>query len=208
MLNSDSGEFFSPDYLCSNPPLWCNWTIQVDPGKRIHLRLEDLTLEEACSLKQDQIHVDEPGAQSGAHKVLQKCWQEAKYTSSSNTLYVVLLIGGWPDPPYRGFYGHYQAFGPPVVYSPQEGSIGRSKEPERSPGLSEFEPLVNNVELENDDLAYDYYDQQLATAGLPWVPLGGDRGAEVSVLSHIHAFSHKFNGKAMKHVRIMSVVTL
>ncbi|XP_023189316.1 uncharacterized protein LOC102226733 [Xiphophorus maculatus] len=194
LLNSDSGEFFSPDYLCSNPPLWCNWTIQVDPGKRIHLRLEDLTLEEACSLKQDQIHVDEPGAQSGGHKVLQKCWQEAKYTSSSNTLYVVLLIGGWPDPPYRGFYGHYQAFGPPVVYSPQEGSTGRSKESERSPGLSEFEPLVNNVELENDDLAYDYYDQQLATSGLPWVPLGGDRGAEAvknlypSLKNHSHVY--------------------
>ncbi|XP_008416175.1 uncharacterized protein LOC103469901 isoform X1 [Poecilia reticulata] len=196
LLNSDSGEFFSPDYLCSNPPLWCNWTIQVDPGKRIHLRLEDFTPDEACPLKQDQIHVDEPGAQSGGHKVLQKCWQEAKYTSSSNTLYVVLLIGGWPDPPYRGFYGHYQAFGPPVVYNPHEGSTGRSQESERSPGLSE--PVANDVELENDDLAYDYYDQQLAMAGLPWVPLGGDRGAEAvkTFYPPLRNYSHVFQPTA------------
>ncbi|MED6249955.1 hypothetical protein ATANTOWER_022307 [Ataeniobius toweri] len=182
LLHGDSGEFFSPDYLCSNPPLWCNWTIQVDPGKRIHLCLEDLTPDEACQLKQDQIHVDEPAAQSGGHKVLQKCWQEAKYTSSSNTLYVVILIGGWPDPPYRGFYGRYQAFGPPVVYNPQEGSTERSKESERSPGLtdpSEFDSLTNKVELENADLSYDYYDQHLAlTAGPPWVSRGGDRDTE------------------------------
>ncbi|KAM4750908.1 uncharacterized protein FYW61_005839 [Anableps anableps] len=182
LLSSDSGEFFSPDYLCSNPPLWCNWTIQVDPGKRIHLRLEDLTPDEACHLKEDQIHVDELGDQSGGHKVLQKCWQESKHTSSSNTLYVVLLIGGWPDPPYRGFHGHYQAFGPPVAYNPQEGSTERSKELQRSPGLadlSEFESLTNKVELDNADLTYDYYDQQLAlTAGLPWVSLGGETGAE------------------------------
>ncbi|XP_047220809.1 uncharacterized protein zgc:66455 isoform X2 [Girardinichthys multiradiatus] len=182
LLHGDSGEFFSPDYLCSNPPLWCNWTIQVDPGKRIHLRLEDLTPDEACQLKQDQIHVDEPAAQSGGHKVLQKCWQEAKYTSSSNTLYVVILIGGWPDPPYRGFYGRYQAFGPPVVYNPQEGSTERSKESERSPGLtdpSEFDSLTNKIELENADLSYDYYDQHLAlTVGPPWVSRGGDRNTE------------------------------
>lgn len=186
LLNGDSGEFFSPDYLCSNPPLWCNWTIQVDPGKRIHLRLEDLTPDEACQLKQDQIHVDEPGAQSGGHKVLQKCWQEAKYTSSSNTLYVVLLIGGWPEPPYRGFYGHYQVFGPPVVYNPQKGSAERNKEPERSPGLTDqnqFESMTNRVELEN---AADYDQHSPLGAGLPWASLGGDTGEEVGVLTHTH----------------------
>lgn len=93
----------------------------MDPGKRIHLHLEDLTPEDACHLKQDEIHVDEPAAHSGGHKVLQQCWREAKYTSSSNALEVVLLIGGWPQLPYRGFYGRYQAFGPPVIYSPQDG---------------------------------------------------------------------------------------
>lgn len=122
LLDGDRGEFFSPDYLCSNPPLWCNWTIQVDPGKRIHLDLEDLTPDDTCYLKQDQIHVDEPTGHSGGHKILQKCWREAKYTSSSNTLYVVLLIGGWPSPPYRGFYGRYQAFGPLVLYNPHGDS--------------------------------------------------------------------------------------
>uniref|UniRef100_A0A8C6PY82 Uncharacterized LOC107382281 n=1 Tax=Nothobranchius furzeri TaxID=105023 RepID=A0A8C6PY82_NOTFU len=146
LLQGDGGEFFSPDYLCSNPPLWCNWTIQVDPGKRIHLRLEDLTPDETCELKQDQIHIDEPAGHSGGHKVLQKCWQEAKYTSSSNTLYVVLLIGGWPRPTYRGFYGRYQAFGQPVVYNPKEGFTGRSKESKLSSGLmdfSDFDSAVN-----------------------------------------------------------------
>ncbi|XP_075320409.1 uncharacterized protein LOC142379160 [Odontesthes bonariensis] len=138
LLHSDSGEFFSPDYLCSNPPLWCNWTIQVDPEKRIHLHLEDLTPDKTCQFKQDQIHVDEPVGHLGGQKVLQKCWQEAKYTSSSNTLYVVQLIGGWPSPSYRGFYGRYQAFGPPVVYNPQEGFTGRSKVPEPSPGLTDL----------------------------------------------------------------------
>uniref|UniRef100_A0A3Q2NR28 Uncharacterized LOC105931267 n=1 Tax=Fundulus heteroclitus TaxID=8078 RepID=A0A3Q2NR28_FUNHE len=183
LLHSDSGEFFSPDYLCSNPPLWCNWTIQVDPGKRIHLRLEDLTPDDQCQLKQDQIHVDEPGAQSGGHKVLQKCWQEAKYTSSSNTLYVVILIGGWPDLPYRGFYGRYQAFGPPVVYNPQDGITEKNKEPEPSLGLkdlSTYESLTNKVELENADLAYDYYDQHVAlTPRLTWGSHSGDQGKEV-----------------------------
>ncbi|KAK1886023.1 Protein kinase C-binding protein NELL2 [Dissostichus eleginoides] len=115
LLKGDSGDFFSPDYLCSNPPLWCNWTIQVAPAKRIDLHLEDLTPDDACHLKDDQVHVDEPAGHFGGTNVLQKCWKEAKYTSFSNTLYVVLLIGGWPTPPYRGFYGRYQAFGPPVV---------------------------------------------------------------------------------------------
>ncbi|XP_028315421.1 uncharacterized protein LOC114471070 [Gouania willdenowi] len=114
LLQGPSGELFSPDYLCSNPPLWCNWTIQVDPGQRIHLHLEDLTPDESCPLKQDQVYVDEPEGHLLGHKVLQKCWREAKFTSSSNTLHVVLLIGGWPSPPYRGFYGRYQTFGPPV----------------------------------------------------------------------------------------------
>ncbi|XP_061840589.1 uncharacterized protein [Nerophis lumbriciformis] len=121
LLQGDSGEFFSPDYVCANPPLWCNWTIQVGPGKRVQLHLEDLTPDDACNLKQDQIHVDEPAGPSGAHKVLQRCWREAKYTSSSRTVHVVLLIGGWPAQSYRGFYGRYRAFGPPMAYHPQDG---------------------------------------------------------------------------------------
>ncbi|XP_038133978.1 uncharacterized protein zgc:66455 [Cyprinodon tularosa] len=189
LLQSDSGEFFSPDYLCSNPPLWCNWTIRVDPGKRIHLRLEDLTPDEVCQLKQDQIHVDEPGAQSGGHKVLQKCWQEAKFTSSSNTLYVVVLIGGWPDPPYRGFYARYQAFGPPVVYNPQKGSAHKSKESDWSPGmtdLSDFESLPK-VEVEDADVTYDYFDQHVAlTAGLSGGSHSRDGATEVGFLSRTH----------------------
>uniref|UniRef100_A0A3B5ANF6 CUB domain-containing protein n=1 Tax=Stegastes partitus TaxID=144197 RepID=A0A3B5ANF6_9TELE len=148
LLHGDSGEFFSPDYLCSNPSLWCNWTIQVDPGKRINLHLEDLTSDDACHLKKDQVHVDEPAGHLVGHKVLQKCWREAKYTSSSNTLHVVLLIGGWPSPPYRGFHGHYQAFGPPVVYNPQEGFTVRSRESESPPAqmdTSRFEMVMNPV---------------------------------------------------------------
>lgn len=122
LLGGDAGEFFSPDYLCSNPPLWCNWTVQVDPGKRVQLHLEDLTPDDTCQLKKDQVHVDDPAGRRGGHQVLLRCWREAKFTSSSNRLEVVLLIGGWPSAPYRGFYGRYQAFGPPLVYNPLEGS--------------------------------------------------------------------------------------
>nr|XP_057925958.1 uncharacterized protein zgc:66455 [Doryrhamphus excisus] len=118
LLGGDGGEFFSPDYVCANPPLWCNWTIRVDAGKRVQLHLEDLTPDDACHLKQDQIHVDDA---AGGHKVLQKCWREARYTSSSRTVHVVLLIGGWPAQQYRGFYGRYRAFGPPVAYHPRDG---------------------------------------------------------------------------------------
>lgn len=190
MLQSDSGEFFSPDYLCSNPPLWCNWTIQVDPEKRIHLHLEDMTPDKSCQFKQDQIHVDEPVSHLGSHKVLQKCWQEAKYTSYSNTLYVVLLIGGWPSPPYRGFYGRYQAFGPPVIYNPGEGLEKRIKELEQSPevpDLSDFESTMNAEQTEsvNPDLVYDYYDQHLAmSAGLPWESKSADGDPEVGTCSN------------------------
>ncbi|XP_068583355.1 uncharacterized protein zgc:66455 [Cebidichthys violaceus] len=168
LLQSDAGEFFSPDYLCSNPPLWCNWTIQVDPAERIHLHLEDLTPDDGCSHKEDQIHVDEPAGGFGGHKVLQKCWREAKYTSFSNTLYVVLLIGGWPSPPYRGFYGRYQAFGPPVVYNPQEGFTETNRKSQPSPGLTDFNEIVTNGEqmdsnLPDTDFMYDYYGPTSAT---------------------------------------------
>ncbi|KAA8593146.1 hypothetical protein FQN60_018601, partial [Etheostoma spectabile] len=127
--------------MCSNPPLWCNWTIQVDPAKRIHLHLEDLTPSDACHLKEDQVHLDEPVGHLNAHKVLQKCWREAKYTSLSNIVYVVQLIGGWPSSPYRGFHGRYQAFGPPVVYNPQEGLPHRKSKP--SPGILDFNELAD-----------------------------------------------------------------
>lgn len=147
VLHGDSGEFFSPDYLCSNPPLWCNWTIQVPPGKRIHLHLEDLGPDDSCQGRRDQIHVDEPESTLSRHGVLQKCWREAKYTSSSNTVHVVLLIEGSPVAPYRGFYGRYQAFGPPLVYNPQETDSG----------FSEYSP--NEPSAVTSEPAYDYYDE-------------------------------------------------
>lgn len=164
-LHGDSGEFFSPDYMCSNPPLWCNWSIQVHPGKRIHLHLEDLTPDDTCHIKQDQIHVDEPEGHQGGHNILQKCWREAKYTSSSNTLHVVLLIAGSPSPPYRGFYGRYQAFGPPVAFNPQEDVRERHWRAEPSVDLKnwgEISPVKfndpNKSSLANSDL-YEYYDE-------------------------------------------------
>lgn len=128
-LQADAGEFFSPDYLCSNPPLWCNWTIQVAAGKRVHLHLEDLTPGDGCQFKRDQLHVDDPAAEGGGgHKVLQRCWREATFTSSSNSMEVVLLIGSRPGAPYRGFHGRYQSFGPLVLYNPQEAlPNGRQK---------------------------------------------------------------------------------
>ncbi|XP_051746247.1 uncharacterized protein zgc:66455 isoform X2 [Ctenopharyngodon idella] len=112
VLRADRGEFFSPDYLCSNPPVWCNWTIQVHPGKRLELYLEDLTSPDACELKSDQIHLDEFPSAAGGQRVLEKCWRTASYVSLSNTVHVVLLIDGNPPAPYRGFYGRYKAFGP------------------------------------------------------------------------------------------------
>ncbi|RVE76517.1 hypothetical protein OJAV_G00008810 [Oryzias javanicus] len=179
LLRSDSGEFFSPEYLCSNPPLWCNWTIQVDPGKRIHLHLEDLTSDENCQTKQDQIHVDDPAGQSdGEHKVLQKCWQEAKYTSSSNVLQVVLLIGGWPSSSYRGFYGRYQAFGPPVVYNPGENVGIRSKELDAEPGITKVSDPPVNSEQTDPEMMYDYYDTG-TMAERPWESKPPSRGTEV-----------------------------
>ncbi|XP_067261183.1 uncharacterized protein zgc:66455 [Chanodichthys erythropterus] len=115
VLHADSGEFFSPDYLCSNPPMWCNWTIQVHPEKRLELYLEDLTSPDACELKSDQIHLDESPAAAGGQRVLEKCWRTASYVSMSNKVHVVLLIDGNPPTPYRGFYGRYKAFGPQDV---------------------------------------------------------------------------------------------
>lgn len=163
------------------------------PGKRVQLHLEDLTPDDTCHLKQDQVHVDEPSGRLRGLKILQKCWREAKYTSSSNTLSVVLLIGGWPSPTYRGFYGRYQAFGPPVVYNPQERFTERRRKSGPSSGLedfSEFGPVMIGEQMESDlpqhpsllnsDLTYDYYDQPSATtAKLPW-EAEEDEGAEVS----------------------------
>ncbi|KAK2817545.1 hypothetical protein Q5P01_025736 [Channa striata] len=185
LLNADKGEFFSPDYLCSNPPLWCNWTIQVDPGKRIHLHLEDLTSDDTCYLKQDQTHVDEPAGHFGGHKILQKCWREAKFTSTSNTLYVVLLIGGWPNPPYRGFRGRYQAFGLPVVYNPQERFTERGRKPSAAlKDFSEAEPEqdyedqasapTDEVTWEDDEVS-ENYSRVHQLAAVPTVPVSTQR---------------------------------
>lgn len=138
-LQADAGEFFSPDYLCSNPPLWCNWTIQVAAGKRIHLHLEDLNPGDSCQFKRDQLHVEDPAVEEvGGHKVLQKCWREATFTSSSNSMEVVLLIGSRPGAPYRGFHGRYQAFGPLVVYNPQEPLPNSRQESNLSAGPEDY----------------------------------------------------------------------
>ncbi|XP_057187267.1 uncharacterized protein zgc:66455 [Triplophysa rosa] len=112
VLHGESGELFSPDYLCSNPPVWCNWTIQVHPGKRVELYLEDFTPSEACHMKSDQIHLDESPAAAGGQRILERCWRKAQYMSVSNTVQVVLLIDGNRPTPYRGFYGRFKAFGP------------------------------------------------------------------------------------------------
>uniref|UniRef100_A0A8C9WI38 Uncharacterized LOC108933671 n=1 Tax=Scleropages formosus TaxID=113540 RepID=A0A8C9WI38_SCLFO len=126
VLRGDSGEFFSPDYLCSSPPLWCNWTIQVGSGKRIHLELEDFTPADACHLKNDQIHLDEsPG--SGRHRVLERCWERAVHTTHSNTVHVVLLIGKDPRPPHRGFHARYHALAPSYAQEPPHR--GKHKDP-------------------------------------------------------------------------------
>lgn len=118
ILYSDSGEFFSPDYLCSTPALWCNWTIQVQPGRRVQVYLMDLTPEHVCHLKTDQIHLDEFPAMAGESRILERCWRSSIYTSVSNTVHVVQLIRPNPNPPHRGFYGVYQAFG--LAKSPGE----------------------------------------------------------------------------------------
>lgn len=151
-----------------------------------------MTPDDTCHLKQDQIHVDEPTSHLVSHKVLQKCWQEAKYTSSSSTLYVVLLIGGWPSPLYRGFYGRYQAFGPPIVYNPRERFAERSEEPALSPRLmdvGELGPAMDSemMESSNSNVMYDYYDQHLAMAGEEVM----DTAGEVSGHKHQSLISSK-----------------
>ncbi|XP_070964750.1 uncharacterized protein [Oncorhynchus clarkii lewisi] len=141
VMRGKSGEFFSPDYLCSNPPLWCNWTIQVDPGKRVLLHLEDFAQSDACSGKLDQIHLDEPLGVAGGHRILEKCWREAKYTSLSNILHVVQLIRGKPSPPHRGFYGRYEAFVPPVTYNAYGDTTEEDWKLMTEPKLIELEPF-------------------------------------------------------------------
>ncbi|XP_017313604.1 uncharacterized protein zgc:66455 isoform X2 [Ictalurus punctatus] len=134
ILHGDRGEFFSPDYLCSNPALWCNWTIQVQPGKRVQVYLEDLTPEHVCHLKTDQIHLDESPVSAGERRILERCWRSSMYTSVSNTVHVVQLIRPNLNPPHRGFYGAYQAFGLP-----------------ETPGLNEDISEDQGVEMEADD---------------------------------------------------------
>ncbi|XP_055761505.1 uncharacterized protein LOC129838507 isoform X1 [Salvelinus fontinalis] len=184
VMRGKSGEFFSPDYLCSNPPLWCNWTIQVDPGKRVLLHLEDFTQSDACSGKLDQIHLDEPLGVAGGHRILEKCWREAKYTSLSNILHVVQLIRGKPSPPHRGFYGRYEAFVPPVTYhaygdtTEEDWKLMTEPKPielEPFPSLGSFTKFLpvkrgeptEGILLEsptppaqtNPELVFDYFDQ-------------------------------------------------
>ncbi|KAJ8285088.1 hypothetical protein COCON_G00039380 [Conger conger] len=117
VLRGESGDFFSPDFLCSNPPLWCNWTVAAPAGSRIRLHLQDYTPAEACHLKRDQVHLDEaPG--SGRHRTLERCWGDAVYTSDSSVLHVVLLIDAGLEPTYRGFHARYHTFGLPQTPAP------------------------------------------------------------------------------------------
>ncbi|XP_076847927.1 uncharacterized protein LOC143493401 isoform X2 [Brachyhypopomus gauderio] len=125
VLHGDSGEFFSPDYLCSSPALWCNWTLQVHHGKRMQLYLEDLTPTQTCHLKTDQIHLDESPVAAGESRILERCWGRARYTSVTNTVHVVQLIGPNPNPPHRGFYGRFWAFGQSES-SPETTSVSQS----------------------------------------------------------------------------------
>ncbi|KAK7929754.1 hypothetical protein WMY93_006149 [Mugilogobius chulae] len=161
VLGGDSGQFFSPDYLCSNPPLWCNWTIQVHPGKRIQLQLNDLTPDDGCLWRRDQIHIDEPESQSQKHSVLQKCWGEASYTSSSNTVHVVLLIDGSPSPTYRGFHGNYQA--DETVFSDSEIPVQSTAE--QMPDVEqELHPNPKVGSTIRRDVETDQSDQSLEEA--------------------------------------------
>ncbi|KAG9262626.1 hypothetical protein AMEX_G24420 [Astyanax mexicanus] len=142
ILGGDSGEFFSPDYLCSSPALWCNWTIQVPHGKRVKLYLEDLTPDYTCHLKMDQIHLDESPVAAGGAQILERCWQSARYTSISNTVHVVQLIGPNPNPPHRGFYAQYQAFGP--VEPPPAPTVG-------DPGTTTVKGDSQEEDVEDED---------------------------------------------------------
>ncbi|XP_039541587.1 uncharacterized protein zgc:66455 [Pimephales promelas] len=145
VLHADSGEFFSPDYLCSNPGVWCNWTIQVRPGKRVDLYLEDFTTADFCQLKSDQIHLDESPSAAGGQMVLERCWRKARYTSVSNTVQVVLLIDGNLPVPYRGFYGRYKAFGP--LDNPDlmfDGAVEAALDGDEVDAVTDAPPALNN----------------------------------------------------------------
>lgn len=121
-------------------------------GKRVHLHLEDLTPGDSCQLKRDQLHVEDPAAgEGGGHKVLQRCWREATFTSSSNSMEVVLLIGSRPGAPYRGFHGRYQAFGPLVVYNPEVALQNNHQESNLSAGSEDFKWLDPDKEEEDDE---------------------------------------------------------
>ncbi|KAF5894807.1 ELMO domain-containing protein 2, partial [Clarias magur] len=162
ILYGDSGEFFSPDYLCSNPALWCNWTIQVQPGKHVQLYLEDLTPEHMCHLKTDQIHLDEAPVSGGGRRILERCWRRSMYTSASSTVHVVQLIRQNPNPPHRGFYGAYQAFGIPKT--PDQFEMMSEKEPvplketEDKDAVTET-PIHENISNDLDKNAEDVHTE-------------------------------------------------
>uniref|UniRef100_A0AAY4A7F9 CUB domain-containing protein n=1 Tax=Denticeps clupeoides TaxID=299321 RepID=A0AAY4A7F9_9TELE len=142
VLSGEGGEFFSPDYLCAHPPLWCNWTIQVPAGKRVRLYLEDFTPSDDCQLKQDQIHLDESPSVAGGHQILEKCWRKAEYSSLANVLHVVQLITRTSHPPLRGFYGRFQALGPPGRKTPIVNS-GSSQDGPGKPGSSRMDDSLD-----------------------------------------------------------------
>ncbi|KAM9454706.1 uncharacterized protein Hap1MRO34_020497 [Clarias gariepinus] len=164
ILYGDSGEFFSPDYLCSNPALWCNWTIQVQPGKHVQLYLEDLTPEHVCHLKTDQIHLDEAPVSGGGRRILEHCWRRSMYTSASSTVHVVQLIRQNPNPPHRGFYGAYQAFGIPKTPDQFEMMSEKdqvpSKETEDKDAVNQI-PIHENISNDLDENAEDVHTEHV-----------------------------------------------
>ncbi|XP_019745221.1 uncharacterized protein LOC109527643 isoform X2 [Hippocampus comes] len=178
-LGGDDGDFFSPDYVCANPPLWCNWSIRAPAGKRVHLHLQDLTPDEDCHLKEDRIYVDEPAdpsaGTSARQRVLRGCWREATYASGSDTLRVVLLIGGRPARQYRGFYARYRSFGPDAPYRSPDGASGPDVfsvfEDFEDPGDSSAGPDVraqdSKVRLEITQPSDSPHGTSLAERGAP-----------------------------------------
>ncbi|XP_062865644.1 uncharacterized protein zgc:66455 [Trichomycterus rosablanca] len=154
ILHGDAGEFFSPDYLCSHPPLWCNWTVRAPRGMRVRLYLEDLTPESACGRKTDQVHLDEPPAPGAESRVLERCWRSAVFTSASDVVHVVQLISPNPEPPHRGFYGAYRALGTaeiPAVQSVDHGEhVPQATNDEEESKPDESDTLPGEQSISNE----------------------------------------------------------
>ncbi|XP_041107432.1 uncharacterized protein LOC121316427 [Polyodon spathula] len=110
IMFEDYGDLFSPVFLGSNPPpVWCNWTIVADQGKKIILHLYQFASKENCEMNEDQIIFEEFPARMEQH-TLSRCWNEQIYTSRSNILYVFWLSMGSPSIGDQGFFGNYDTF--------------------------------------------------------------------------------------------------